>query len=651
MSVPRKEVPYGLVYTTTNCRGCSRCISACPVISANRLFNADDGTQRIFVNGSQCISCGACFDTCEHNAREFRDDTEYFFGDLADGDKISVLVAPAFMANYPKEYEKVLGALKAAGVNRIISVSFGADITTWAYINYLSKNKMPGCISQPCPAVVGYIEKYVPELIEKLVPVHSPMMCAAIYAKKYMGITDKLAFISPCIAKKNEIEDPNTNGIVSYNVTFDHLMKYYREHNLEGAPVKDEIEYGLGSVYPMPGGLKENVYWFCGEDVVVRQIEGEKHAYNYLKKYAERVKAGKSLPFLVDALNCSNGCLEGTGTEMLKSPANCDDALMNLAAIKAKSKDAHGKSAFAADLSPAKRLEQLNKQFAKLNLDDFIRHYTNKSDLVKFVEPSERQLQDVFGQMKKPKAEQDINCNGCGYGTCKRMATAIFNGLNSPESCLHYVKHVIEEEADKNSSMKEEVIAKNEEISAKNDKLTAFITEDFANLTDSVNTIVSGNDASAKQAASINDEVSSVANLCTEMLESFESIKQILGKLDENNNSITAIANKTNLLALNASIEAARAGEAGRGFAVVAEQIKTLAESSKNTAADSNDNSSEIVNAIHELTAKANALAESMSRVSDNVAEMTGTSESMAETSGSLLNMALSVQEKLKAIE
>lgn len=111
-------------------------------------------------------------------------------------------MAPAFLANYPREYKSVLGGLKKMGVNHIISVSFGADITTWGYVNYITKYDFKGGISQPCPAIVGYIEHYLPELIPKLVPVQSPLMCAAIYVRKYMKITDKLAFISPCIAKK-----------------------------------------------------------------------------------------------------------------------------------------------------------------------------------------------------------------------------------------------------------------------------------------------------------------------------------------------------------------------------------------------------------------------------------------------------------------
>ena len=48
--------------------------------------------------------------------------------------------------------------------------------------------------------------------------------------------------------------DENNKGYVSYNVTFDHLMAYVRKNNIKAGPVSDEIEYGLGSIYPMPGG-------------------------------------------------------------------------------------------------------------------------------------------------------------------------------------------------------------------------------------------------------------------------------------------------------------------------------------------------------------------------------------------------------------
>ena len=262
-------------------------------------------------------------------------------------------------------------------MNRIISISFGADITTWGYIKYITEHHFTGGISQPCPAVVGYIEKYIPELIPRLVPVHSPMMCGAIYVKKYMKVPDKLAFISPCVAKKNEIDDPNCGGYVSYNVTFDHLMRYVREHGISGPAVKDEIEYGLESIYPMPGGLKENVYWFCGEDVFIRQIEGEKHAYEFLEDYKERVLGGKELPFMVDALNCAKGCIYGPGVEEEKSRS--DDTLYELQKIREVSKWNDKKYAFSRKLTPKQRLDRLNRQFKDLDIKDFIRHYSDKS--------------------------------------------------------------------------------------------------------------------------------------------------------------------------------------------------------------------------------------------------------------------------------
>ena len=640
-----------LVYTNSECIGCNKCISVCPVLTANYAIE-EDGKNKIVVDGKQCVACGACFDACEHQAREYRDDTERFFEDLKKGEKISLLLAPAFLANYPKEYASVLGGLKQMGVNRIISISFGADITTWAYIKYITENKYFGGISQPCPAIVGYIEKYIPELLSSLMPVHSPMMCGAVYAKKYMKVQDKLAFISPCIAKKNEIDDPNCGGYISYNVTFDHLMKYVRAHNISGAPVSDEIEYGLGSIYPMPGGLKENVYWFCGEDIFVRQIEGERHAYEFLEDYKERVLHKKDLPFMVDALNCAKGCLYGTAVEPEK--AKSDDTLYEMQKIKAASKKNNKQSAWGRNLTPKQRLDRFNKQFKELDLNDFIRHYTDKSKGLEIRYPDAAGLEEIFAGMNKDTAEKrKINCSACGYKTCNDMAAAIYNGCNTATNCVHYIKDEVYKEKLLAEELSAEMQEKNEEIEARNEQIATLLGEvagDFDSLDKSINEMSIGNSSNAAESTGISASMSDVVKFCDALRTALDAIQSLLVKLEENNLEITDVAEETNLLALNASIEAARAGESGRGFAIIAENIKKLADSSKDTASDSDKNKEEIQNAINSLFEDAQKLISIIDGVNVRVTNLAAATEEIAASADVISTISSGLRDKLNEL-
>lgn len=83
-----------MIFTNEKCVGCNKCIRTCPVLGANKVHE-----NSIYVDSSKCIECGACFDSCEHGARDYEDDTELFFSELEKGANFSVIVAPAVHVN------------------------------------------------------------------------------------------------------------------------------------------------------------------------------------------------------------------------------------------------------------------------------------------------------------------------------------------------------------------------------------------------------------------------------------------------------------------------------------------------------------------------------------------------------------------------
>ena len=243
------------------CTGCNKCIRSCPVEGAN-LSIMENGRNIVDINNERCIGCGKCIEVCEPEARIFNDDTPEFFDALKNKRKMTLVVAPAIKVNIPN-YKRLFGYFKSIGVSVIYDVSFGADITTWAYLKAIKEENLKTVISQPCPVVVNYIEKYQDSLIKYLAPVQSPAICTAIYLKEYKNIADDIAMLSPCIAKSYEIHDKNTNDYINYNVTFKKLIQYLNKNNINLNNYKevefDNMETALGDIYSIPGGLKDNI--------------------------------------------------------------------------------------------------------------------------------------------------------------------------------------------------------------------------------------------------------------------------------------------------------------------------------------------------------------------------------------------------------
>ena len=118
-----------------------------------------------------------------------------------------------------------------------------------------------------------------------------------------------------------------------------------------------------------------------------------------------------------------------------------------------------------------------------------------------------------------------------------------------------------------------------------------------------------------------------------EMTDSIKNINQI-------SDVISGITEQTNLLALNASIEAARAGELGKGFAVVAEEIRKLAEESK-------DSTDKIKSIIKEVNQKSIRFVDSMEETVNILNEQ---DESINNTKNIFIEIAESIEPLVEAI-
>ena len=568
------------------CVGCNACVRACPIGDANIARMDESGQLKIMIDDEKCIKCGACIRACSHNARSYVDDTDRFLEDLRRGQEIALIAAPAIKVAFDGNWRHALQWLLDHGVKKIYDVSFGADICTWAHLRYMEKNPGKKLISQPCAAVVNYVQRHKPELYSNLSPIHSPMLCLATYMKKVLGYKGKIAAISPCIAK---IEEFRETGLVDYNVTMEHLRQFFAENNVRLPEVKifSEFEFdgsqGLeGAIYPKPGGLMVNILTHAPNANVITS-EGTESLYHDMEIYSTLKESEK--PDLFDVLNCGDGCNGGPATGVHYQRFAMNNIMHDV--------EQHARKVRKANTTK-KGVDQQFAEFDRtLNLNDYIRTYKHYD--VHKTNVSEKEIEDAFARLgKHTKDEKNYDCHSCGYQSCREMAIAVARGLNTPENCHEYMMQSIREERQKVSEVNERVLDMTNELM----RVFGELSENLEVVKQEAEQIQAESGKSSQEMSNVSTQMEELNQMNQQIVLAMQAINQSVAKYNEMTQNVEKIAGKINLLSLNAAIEAARAGEAGRGFAVVATNIRELSDNSKASVGNAKESDEEVKSAI-----------------------------------------------------
>ncbi|MBN2342894.1 MAG: 4Fe-4S binding protein [Deltaproteobacteria bacterium] len=417
-SEPTCETTKGFVRTVKDkCRVCYTCVRECPA----KAIRIVEGQAEVVA--SRCIACGNCVKVCSQGAKRFVRAIDEVKALLDDGDKrVVACIAPSFPAEFAGlDFRVLVGMLRALGFDLVTEVSFGADLVAERYRSLMLERSNNRYIATTCPAVVGYVEKYHPEIVPQLAPIVSPMIALARALHEQHGNDLNIVFIGPCIAKKAEAVHEAVKGEVDEVLTFKELKEMFSFADISpknSAPSDfDPPHGGLGALFPINRGMLQaaDMYEDLAADEIV-SADGISEFVQAISEFAESKMDAK----LLEVLSCS-GCIMGPGmvsTEPKFRRRSRVSQYVRFRNYQSKKQQHH---------------QDMNR-FASLNLS---RNFN--ADDQRVPTPSYDELHEILERLGKRDYSDELNCGACGYPTCRAHAIAIHKGLAEGEMCLPYV--------------------------------------------------------------------------------------------------------------------------------------------------------------------------------------------------------------------
>jgi signal transduction histidine kinase/iron only hydrogenase large subunit-like protein len=424
------------------CRSCYTCVRECPA----KAIRISAGQAEVLP--LRCIGCGNCVKVCSQNAKQVRPSIQEVERLLATHLKVAAIVAPSFPAEFPDiDDRRLVGMLRALGFHVVGEVAFGADLVAREYRHLLADRDGPSWIATTCPAAVSYVERFMPELVDALAPIVSPMVAMARALRQLHGGALTVVFVGPCIAKKREAKSEDVADEVDAVLTFGELRELFAARGVTPEAVDpsdfDPPHAGLGALFPISRGMLQTAR--LAEDLVSGEVVAADGRASFLEALKE-FQQGDLDARLIEVL-CCNGCIMGAGmttdaplfrrrsrvsqyvraTLARRVPGAPHTALNDFVGLRLdRTFTADDTQSWAFD---AAELDAVHAMMGS--------HTYSLRDL-RPPEPTDEEVRAIMRRLGKATPEDELNCGACGYETCYEHAAAIHRGLAESEMCLPY---------------------------------------------------------------------------------------------------------------------------------------------------------------------------------------------------------------------